>query len=620
MADLIAGRYELGNPVGAGGMAEVFRAHDHQLDRTVAVKILNQAYTAQPAFVERFRREAQAAASLDHPAIVPIYDWGETDESYFIVMAYVDGQTLRDWFRGQNPAPVDEVLPTISRVASGLQHAHDRGIVHRDIKPQNIMIDQEGNPRITDFGIARAAGQTSLTETSMVLGTATYISPEQAMRRPVDARSDIYSLGAVTYELLAGQPPFEGESIVDLAMQHVHEDPPRLRSIREDVPEGVEQIVLTCLAKDPDQRIQSAGELASALDRVRANPAAVPVTAPTVPVAAAAPVGESTRPVQSAGAGGARPARGGSKGAVWAAIALVGLAVVVLLAVLISQLGGPDDPDSGVTGDESADPTTETDEGVAPGGTEEPVEEEAPPEGAGEETDDEPAPTEPQEQQEQQGTQPSEGAPGQEGETPPDEPPAEAPGQEENQGDEESPPDENGDEQSAEPQSAAVRIQENGICEGTFESGDVGGFRVPGNSTCSLISGRVSGEVVVEPGGTFQAVGVEILDDIQAEQAASVSLTGSSYVDGNIQYSSGGTLRVSETTVEGNLELEDNSGAIQINDNIVNGNIQVESNTGSVTITNNQVDGNLECEENDPPPSGGGNAVAGGFEDQCADL
>jgi hypothetical protein len=265
----IGERYDLRQTIGIGGMARVYLAHDRRLDRDVAAKILDPALASDPLFVERFRREAQAAAALNHPNVVAIYDTGTTDDSYFIVMEYVPGPNLKEVIRERGALPEAEALTIGAQVAAALGAAHNRGLIHRDIKPHNILLHPDGAAKVTDFGIARAAGASQLTSTQTVMGTAHYLSPEQALHQPLDGRSDLYSLGIVLYEALTGQVPFNGDSLVAVAMMQVHEPPPPIRMIRSEIAPATEAAVIKALAKDPTQRYQSAAEMRAALLRAR---------------------------------------------------------------------------------------------------------------------------------------------------------------------------------------------------------------------------------------------------------------------------------------------------------------------------------------------------------------
>lgn len=250
-------------------MAEVFLARDQALDRPVAVKILFPEYATDPAFVERFRREAQAAANLSHPNIVGVYDWGSESGTYYIVMEYVEGQSLAEVVRDAGPLHPRRAAEIIFEVAGALGFAHQRGVVHRDVKPGNVLISTSGAAKVADFGIARALSSPvdDLTQAGSVMGTATYFSPEQAQGFQVDARSDLYSLGVVLYEVLCGRPPFVGDSPVAIAYKHVQEWPPRPSQFVTGVPAGLESVILKLLAKKPEQRYRSADDLRADLRR-----------------------------------------------------------------------------------------------------------------------------------------------------------------------------------------------------------------------------------------------------------------------------------------------------------------------------------------------------------------
>lgn len=267
---VLNGRYELHRRLARGGMADVFLARDQLLDRPVAVKVLFPQFAAEPTFVERFRREAQAAANLNHPSIVAVYDWGEHDNTYFIVMEYVEGRSLAEIIRAEGTLHPDRSAEIATDVAAALGFAHRNGTVHRDVKPGNILITPSGQVKVTDFGIARAfGGGDDLTQTGSVMGTATYFSPEQAQGKNVDPRSDLYSLGIVLFEMITGNPPFLGDSPVAIAYKHVQEAPPRPTSINPAVPKSLEGIIARMLAKNPDQRYASAEDVRADLRRFR---------------------------------------------------------------------------------------------------------------------------------------------------------------------------------------------------------------------------------------------------------------------------------------------------------------------------------------------------------------
>ena len=263
-----SGRYELTHLIARGGMAQVYRAVDLQLDRPVALKVLFPELSVDRTFVERFRREAQAAANLSHPNIVPVFDWGEDDGSYFIVMEFIDGRALSAVLRDPTPLSAVQIATIGAGVAAALAFAHRHGVVHRDVKPGNVLITPDGDVKVTDFGIARAVNtEESLTQTGAVMGTAAYFSPEQAEGKGVDSRSDIYSLGVVLYEMAVGRPPFTGDSPVAVASKHVRDTPVLPRAANPAVPAALEAVIMKAMAKDPDDRYRSAEELRADLLR-----------------------------------------------------------------------------------------------------------------------------------------------------------------------------------------------------------------------------------------------------------------------------------------------------------------------------------------------------------------
>lgn len=257
----ISGRYKIIDMIGGGGMANVYLVHDMILDRDVALKMLRLDFANDEEFIRRFHREAQSATSLAHPNIVSIYDVGEEDGLYYIVMEYVEGQTLKQYIQQNAPLRVDEALEIMKQLTSAISHAHQNHIVHRDIKPHNILVDRKGNVKITDFGIAMALSATSITQTNSVLGSVHYLSPEQARGGTANKKSDIYSLGIVLFELLTGRLPFSGESAVSIALKHLQSETPSPKRWNPTLPQSVENIVLKATAKDPFHRYNSVEEL-----------------------------------------------------------------------------------------------------------------------------------------------------------------------------------------------------------------------------------------------------------------------------------------------------------------------------------------------------------------------
>src|ERR687896_1731872 len=259
------GRYRVLRKLGSGGMANVYLAEDGELGRQVAIKILNDRHAADDQFVERFRREAKNAAGLSHPNIVQIYDRGEAEGTYYIAMEYLGDRTLKEAVADRQPLPIREAIDYARQILAALRFAHRNGIVHRDIKPHNVIVDGDGRVKVMDFGIARA-GASQMTEAGSIIGTAQYLSPEQARGAPVDQSSDLYSTGVVLFELLTGDVPFTGDTPVEIAMKHLSEIPDAPSHRRRDVPPDLDLIVLRALAKDPAERYQSAAAMDSDLD------------------------------------------------------------------------------------------------------------------------------------------------------------------------------------------------------------------------------------------------------------------------------------------------------------------------------------------------------------------
>jgi serine/threonine-protein kinase len=326
VGELIAGRYELEELVGSGGMSSVYRAHDRLLERTVALKILHEQFTRDDAYVERFRREARAVAQLAHPNIVTVIDRGEQDGRQFIVFEYVDGMNLKELMVQDGPVSPRETIELALQVARGLSFAHENGLVHRDVKPQNVLLDADGRAKVTDFGIAHAVDVDGMTITGTVMGTSNYIAPEQARGQAVDEQTDVYSLGCVLYELLTGEVPFEGDNFVAVAMRHVNDPAPSVRDVRHDVPPRLDWAIQTAMAKDHGERFDSMAEFAAELEACYAeldgNEGATMVVPRTL----------------------TRPARAPRRRSIWPFVLLgVGLAAVIgglAGAILLSDTGG----------------------------------------------------------------------------------------------------------------------------------------------------------------------------------------------------------------------------------------------------------------------------------------
>ena len=332
VGELISGRYELEELVGSGGMSSVYRAHDRLLERTVALKILHEQFTSDDAYVERFRREARAVAQLAHPNIVTVIDRGEQDGRQFIVFEYVDGMNLKELMTQEGPVSPGEAIELALQVARGLSFAHENGLVHRDVKPQNVLLDTDGRAKVTDFGIAHAVDVDGMTITGTIMGTSNYIAPEQARGQAVDEQTDVYSLGCVLYELLAGDVPFEGDNFVAVAMRHVNDPVPSVRDLRPDVPPRLDWAIQQAMAKDHHERFDSMADFAAELEACHAeldgNEGATMVVAPR------------SRP----GARSRRPARERRRWSVWPFVLLgVGLAAVIGAlagAILLQDSGG----------------------------------------------------------------------------------------------------------------------------------------------------------------------------------------------------------------------------------------------------------------------------------------
>jgi serine/threonine-protein kinase len=353
---LLGGRYELDGVIGRGGMAEVYRARDLRLDRVVAIKTLRSDLARDPTFQARFRREAQSAASLNHPSVIAVYDTGEdmldNNPVPYIVMEYVEGRTLRDVLHEEQRLPAERALQLVDGILRALDYSHRGGIVHRDIKPANVMLTTNNEVKVMDFGIARALADSAatMTATAQVIGTAQYLSPEQARGERVDARSDIYSTGCVLYELLTGRPPFQGDSPVAIAYQHVREEAPPPSQLDPSIPQYANAIVMKALAKDPNYRYQSASEMRADIQRASQG---MPVSAPTMAMNAGTQVmqgGPGTQSMRPTTMGydlppvnyeePPRDADRGKKIAIWAVVGLLAVGAIVALVVIFSGGGG----------------------------------------------------------------------------------------------------------------------------------------------------------------------------------------------------------------------------------------------------------------------------------------
>jgi serine/threonine-protein kinase len=267
--EVLGERYELMEPIGRGGMATIYRGRDTRMDRTVAIKVLREVYSTDPKFVTRFQREAKAASALQHPNIVQVYDYGQTDGNYFIVMELVEGTDLRRYLRSRGVLDVDRAIIIAHDVALGLGAAHRRSIVHRDVKPQNVLVGKSGSIKLTDFGIAsvyKDINAERLTTTGMTLGTVQYYAPEQAQGEIVNPAADVYALGIVMYEMLTGRTPFDGDTPVAVAMQHIQDIPVPPSELNPGIPQAVEDIILRCLEKIPEMRFRDGSQLARALE------------------------------------------------------------------------------------------------------------------------------------------------------------------------------------------------------------------------------------------------------------------------------------------------------------------------------------------------------------------
>ena len=300
---MVDGRYRVLSRLGSGGMADVFLAEDQQLGRKVALKLLHHRFAQDPDFVERFRREAQAAAGLQHPNVVSVYDRGSFDDTYYIAMEYLPGRSLKQLIRQEAPLDPLRAIDITIQILKAARFAHRRGVIHRDLKPHNVIIDDSDHAKVTDFGIARA-GASDMTETGSIMGTAQYLSPEQAQGHAVNAGSDLYSIGVVLYEMLTGRVPFDADSAVSIALKHVSEAPPPPSSINPNIPPELEQTVLWVLNKNASDRPADADQFITVLEHCREAIASADAGQHTASMAAVAAAGAA------AGAGAAIGAHG----------------------------------------------------------------------------------------------------------------------------------------------------------------------------------------------------------------------------------------------------------------------------------------------------------------------
>ncbi|RMG99437.1 MAG: serine/threonine protein kinase [Chloroflexi bacterium] len=267
------GPYRIIEPLGEGGMAAVFKAYQASMDRYVAIKVLPRYYASDPEFVGRFKQEARVIARLQHPHILPVHDFGEDDGYTYLVMRFVESGTLAEWLKEKGALSLTEIRRIISQVGDALDYAHAQGVIHRDVKPSNILIDRRGNCLLTDFGLARMVeSSVHFTQTGGILGTPAYMSPEQGMGKPIDHRSDIYSLGVVLYEMATGRPPFRAETPMAIVIKHIQSPLPPPRSYNPELPEPVERVILKALAKEPEDRFATAGEMVAALEAALLSP------------------------------------------------------------------------------------------------------------------------------------------------------------------------------------------------------------------------------------------------------------------------------------------------------------------------------------------------------------
>src|SRR5438309_859360 len=300
--EVLGDRYQLGDAIGRGGMATIYRGNDMRMERVVAIKVLREVYSTDPKFVTRFQREAKAASALQHPNIVQVYDYGQTDGNYFIVMELIEGTDLRRYLRSRGVLDVDRAIIIAHDVALGLGAAHRRDIVHRDVKPQNVLVGRGGSIKLTDFGIAsvyKDINAERLTTTGMTLGTVQYYAPEQAQGEIVSPAADVYALGIVMYEMVTGHPPFDGDSPVAVAMQHIQDVPTPPSHLNPNLSPALEEIILRCLEKVPEMRFRDGSQLARALESLADSELAETVAGPLTPGYTSVPITYNQIPPRS---------------------------------------------------------------------------------------------------------------------------------------------------------------------------------------------------------------------------------------------------------------------------------------------------------------------------------
>ncbi len=360
----VGDRYELGHQLGSGGMATVYLAYDTVLDREVAVKVLSDRFAQDPAFVERFRREASAAAGLNHPNIVAVYDRGEAEGTYYIVMEYLSGPDLKKVIRAQGPLEPGIAVDNALQILSALSAAHAAGIVHRDIKPQNVMVGEDGRLRVADFGIARADADQQMTEAGSVIGTAQYLSPEQAQGEETTAASDTYAVGIVLYEMITGRVPFDGDRPVAVAMKQINEPPIPPRVFESGIPQDLDAVVMKSLSKRPEDRFETAEDFTASLLEVRAGmsggqQSTLILTAPTAVAGVTAAATGETQAMSANGRGGRNsgggrgrraPQKRNNRPAMWGIVAVLIAALAVALALALTSGGGNTIPIPDVAG------------------------------------------------------------------------------------------------------------------------------------------------------------------------------------------------------------------------------------------------------------------------------